>query len=258
MADAVRCPGCGYVYWSRYYENWATCAKCGSDNDVFLKEGEDQPLLVSSGVIFQTIPYDLEKWGHLNPGVKKEKSKTKPKLFNRYTALTKVMETEKFTFFWSGTFSQWHPSPFQIEDIWFNCAEQHMMAGKALLFGDIKTLKKIMDAVEPIDQKRYGRQVINFVKERWDANAKSIVYNGNYAKFTQNEDLKKELLATAGTTLVEASPEDTVWGIGLRKDDPLAQNRATWHGTNWLGEVLTEVRDHLIQKGDVCITKKNL
>lgn len=153
------------------------------------------------------------------------------------------MENEKFTFFWSGVFSQWHPSPFQVKDIWYNCAEQYMMAEKARLFGDTETLRKIMNTIEPVDQKRYGREVKNFVTETWDADARYIVFNGNFAKFTQNEDIKKELLATAGTTLVEASPEDTIWGIGLRKEDPRAQNRATWKGTNWLGEVLTEIRD---------------
>lgn len=159
------------------------------------------------------------------------------------------MKTEKFTFFWSGTFSQWHPSPFMVDAIWYNCAEQYMMAEKAKLFHDTKKFQMILNAIEPVDQKRYGRLVENFVKETWDANAKNIAYKGNYAKFTQNENMKKELLATAGTTLVEASPEDTIWGIGLRKEDPRALNRDTWKGTNWLGQTLTEVREHIIKEG---------
>ena len=155
---------------------------------------------------------------------------------------------EKFTFFWSGPFSQWHPSPFQIKDTWYNCAEQYMMAEKARIFEDPHTRNKIMSAIEPSDQKRYGREVKNFNQERWDKLAKGIVYMGNFAKFTQNEDLKKILLATAGTTLVEASPKDRIWGIGLRKEDPRAQDRSTWQGENWLGEVLTTVRDDIIRR----------
>jgi len=124
-----------------------------------------------------------------------------------------------------------------------------MMAEKAKLFHDTKKFQMILNAIEPVDQKRYGRLVENFVKETWDANAKNIGYKGNYAKFTQNENMKKELLATAGTTLVEASPEDTIWGIGLRKEDPRALNRDTWKGTNWLGQTLTEVREHIIKEG---------
>ena len=155
---------------------------------------------------------------------------------------------EKFTFFWSGPFSNWMPSPFQIEGVWYNCAEQWMMAEKARLFKDEATLRKIMSAVDPREQKAYGRQVSGFDKEKWDAVARDIVYKGCRAKFEQNSDLARDLFATAGTTLVEASPEDCIWGIGLRKTDPLAQNRETWRGKNWLGETLTKIRDDLMKK----------
>jgi hypothetical protein len=155
---------------------------------------------------------------------------------------------EKFTFFWSGPFSQWHPSPFQIDGIWYNCAEQYMMAEKAKLFGDNETHQRIMSSTEPYDQKRYGRMVQNFNPKIWEKQARDIVYRASYAKYTQNEYLKKELLATAGTTLVEASPEDRIWGIGLRKTDVRAQKRETWAGTNWLGEILTKVRDKIIEE----------
>jgi len=155
---------------------------------------------------------------------------------------------EKFTFFWSGPFSNWHPSPFVIDGIVYNCSEQFMMADKARMFGDTNSLNRIMSAVDPSDQKRYGRNVQNFVKEKWDAVARDIVYQGCYAKFTQNADLKKELIATVGTTLVEASPEDCIWGVGLRKNDPRAQKRETWLGTNWLGEILTKVRDQIMKE----------
>jgi ribA/ribD-fused uncharacterized protein len=155
---------------------------------------------------------------------------------------------EKFTFFWSGPFSQWHPSPFEIDGVSYNCCEQWMMASKARLFNDQETLKKIMSAVMPSDQKRYGREVRGFDKEKWDAVARDFVYQGNYAKFTQNPDLESVLMATVGTTLVEASPEDCIWGIGLRKTDPRAKDRKTWRGTNWLGEMITKVREDLLKE----------
>ena len=153
---------------------------------------------------------------------------------------------EKFTFFWSGVFSNWYSSPFEIDGIWYSTSEQFMMAEKARLFNDEQTLAKIMSTVDPADQKRYGREVKGFNKDKWEAVARDIVYKGCLAKFSQNEDLKKVLLNTVGTTLVEASPEDKIWGIGLRKDDPRAKNRATWLGTNWLGECLNRVRDILL------------
>jgi ribA/ribD-fused uncharacterized protein len=116
------------------------------------------------------------------------------------------------------------------------------------MFGDYAIADRIMSAVDPADQKRYGRQVTGFDKDKWDAAARDIVYKGCYAKFSQNPDLKKKLLATVGTTLVEASPEDRIWGIGLSKTDPRAKNRSTWRGTNWLGETLIKVRDKLIEE----------
>jgi ribA/ribD-fused uncharacterized protein len=105
-----------------------------------------------------------------------------------------------------------------------------------------------MSTTDPREQKKIGREVKNFDKKKWDQKVKDIVFRGNMAKFTQNEDLKKKLLATAGTTLVEASPHDKIWGIGLAETDPKAQKRETWLGTNWLGEVLTEVREAIIEE----------
>jgi ribA/ribD-fused uncharacterized protein len=123
-----------------------------------------------------------------------------------------------------------------------------MMAEKARMFEDSINLAHIMTSVKPKDQKAYGRKVVGFNKAIWDKEAKNIVYKGNYAKFNQNLDLKKKLLATEGTTLVEASPVDCIWGIGLKADDPRARQRETWLGTNWLGETLTKVRDNIIKE----------
>ena len=142
---------------------------------------------------------------------------------------------EKFTFFWSGPYSNWHPSPFQIDNVWYNCGEQWMMKQKANLFGDAETGAKIMSAVDPREQKAYGRQVKNFDKAKWDAVARDLVFKGCFAKFDQNEDLKKTLLSTVGTTLVEASPEDKIWGIGLRKGPVpgnMARHKLAWRNAH--------------------------
>jgi ribA/ribD-fused uncharacterized protein len=154
---------------------------------------------------------------------------------------------EKFTFFWGGEFSQWYPSRFMIGGVIYNCAEQYMMAKKADLFGDHEMWEKIMNSTSPREQKALGRGIANFNPEVWNANCKQFVKEANIAKFTQNNNLYDVLMSTVGTTLVEASPEDKIWGIGLAHDDPRAQNRATWEGTNWLGEIITEVRDELIK-----------
>lgn len=154
-------------------------------------------------------------------------------------------DKEKFTFFWAGTFSQWAESPFKIDGVAFNTAEQFMMYKKALLFNDFVQAGRIMATSNPRNQKQLGREVIGFDKDRWEQHCKQFVYQASFAKFTQNPKMMAELLATEGTTLVEASPEDKIWGIGLAEDNPKAQSRDTWEGTNWLGEILTEVRNKI-------------
>lgn len=153
---------------------------------------------------------------------------------------------ERFTFFWSGPFSQWHGCRFVVDGRAYNCAEQYMMHQKAVLFGDAEAAGRIMQASHPREQKALGRKVRSFDATRWSAAARDIVFAGNWAKFTQDERLKAALLATRGTTLVEASPHDAIWGIGLAETDPRALDRSTWQGTNWLGQVLTAVREAIL------------
>jgi len=155
---------------------------------------------------------------------------------------------ERFTFFWAGPFSQWHRSPFTLDGQVYVTAEQYMMAEKARLFGDEETLERILATSNAREQKALGRRVRGFETGAWNAVARDIVYCGNRAKFTTHRDLLALLLETAGTTIVEASPLDTIWGIGLAADDPAASDRTQWRGTNWLGEVLTRLRDALIEE----------
>ena len=156
-----------------------------------------------------------------------------------------------FTFFWQGgsPFSQWHRSDFVVDGFQYTCAEQYMMHRKALLFEDKEIAQQIMQAgYNPKEHKALGRKVKNFDPGMWEAQARVVVYNGNKAKFTQNPKLKEQLEATKGTLLVEASPYDKIWGIGLEKTDPRAHDRSTWNGKNWLGQVLTQLRYDLIKE----------
>jgi len=152
---------------------------------------------------------------------------------------------ERFTFFWHGPFSQFYPSCFNVEGVNYNCSEQYMMFKKALLFADMTAAKKIIAESNPAKLKKLGRAVKNFDKLKWEDVAREIVFQGNLAKFSQNDGLREYLLTTKSTTLVEASPFDKIWGIGLSAEDPRAISRETWQGTNWLGEILTLIRDNL-------------
>jgi ribA/ribD-fused uncharacterized protein len=153
---------------------------------------------------------------------------------------------ETFTFFWKHRLSQWHCSPFVIGGVTFNYAEQYMMFAKALLFGDREAAERIRIAETPREHQAIGREVRGFDESVWVLFREGIVYAGNHARFSQNPEQRELLFSTRGTTLVEASPHDRVWGIGLTAEDPRAQDRSQWLGLNLLGKALTQVREALL------------
>ena len=163
----------------------------------------------------------------------------------------------KYLFFWGhqpsksgettkSCFSQWWVSDFRINEITYKSAEQYMMAEKARLFHDDETLKKIIECKSPAAAKALGRQVKNFNQVIWETNRFEIVKTANYYKFNQNKKLKDFLLHTKKRILVEASPVDPIWGIGMAQDHNNASNPKKWRGLNLLGFALMEVRDELI------------
>lgn len=144
--------------------------------------------------------------------------------------------------------SQWWQVDFEINNISYKSAEHYMMAEKARLFKDKKTLQKILQCKTPTEAKKLGRQVLNFIPSEWEQNRYEIVKEANWCKFSQNEPLFSFLQATKNRILVEASPIDNIWGIGLAKDHGDAQNPELWRGLNLLGFALMEVRDELLKK----------
>lgn len=149
--------------------------------------------------------------------------------------------------FYGGPFSQWYHSDFVVDGVWFSTAEQYMMYKKSLIFHDYENCANIMSTDEPSEQKAYGRLVQNFNKQLWERYCKQIVYDGNYAKFTQNHKLLRELLSTGDKEFVEASPTDIIWGCGLKETNNLIYDKKNWKGKNWLGEILTQLRNNLKQ-----------
>jgi ribA/ribD-fused uncharacterized protein len=164
----------------------------------------------------------------------------------------------KYLFFWGHQpsndgsiiktcLSQWWKADFTINTDTYCCMEQYMMAEKARLFEDNETLEKIMKSKNPKQIKNLGRQVKNFDEYLWVKNRYSIILNGNYAKFIQNEDLRQFLIGTKDRVLVEASPYDKIWGIGMSADEENIENPLSWNGSNLLGFALMEVRYELIK-----------
>jgi ribA/ribD-fused uncharacterized protein len=154
-------------------------------------------------------------------------------------------------YFWGhkgkkGCLSQWHEdSPFDIDGITYKTAEHWMMASKARLFGDEQSERVIIACNHPRDVKDIGRAVKRFDAKMWDEYKFDFVVQGNIAKFKQNPDILRFLKSTGNKILVEASPYDRVWGIGMHCTDKGIENPKNWKGENLLGFALMEVREQL-------------
>ena len=165
-------------------------------------------------------------------------------------------ERIKFLLFWGhqpakdlsitqSCFSQWWPARFEADHVSYPTAEHWMMAEKARLFNDDEIRSRIMDARSPAEAKKLGRLIRHFDPLVWDDQKFEVVTQGNYYKFQQHAALRDFLINTGERILVEASPVDPVWGIGLAADDPKSENPLLWKGQNLLGFALMEVRDRL-------------
>ncbi|MEN7548205.1 NADAR family protein [Rapidithrix thailandica] len=170
--------------------------------------------------------------------------------------INQQQKTIKYLFFWghqpaqdgsisASCLSQWWQASFIVEGISYPTAEHWMMAEKARLFKDMEILEKIIRASGPAEAKKLGRKVKNFDQHLWEAQRYDIVKEGNFHKFSQHPTLKTFLLGTVGRVLVEASPVDRIWGIGMAKRDKGVENPEQWKGLNLLGFALMEVREML-------------
>lgn len=149
-----------------------------------------------------------------------------------------------FEFFWGfeSMFSQWYPSEFQVGGNVYKTAEHFMMAEKARLFKDRKSWELILKSPTPKEAKSIGRKVNNFDQATWDQNKFRLVTTGSVAKFMSTRELKSKLVKTRDKILVEASPYDKIWGIGMSSDNPMAKVPSQWNGENLLGLSLMRAR----------------
>lgn len=151
----------------------------------------------------------------------------------------KLTIRDGFALFWREWPSNWEASPFNIGEVRYNCVEQWMMAEKARTFGDFDSLRAIMDASHPREQKSLGRTVANYNEERWSKVRFDVVVMGTVEKYRQNPHLKALLLAVPpDVQFVEASPYDRIWGIGMDEHDPRSTDPAKWLGLNLLGKAI--------------------
>ncbi|WP_069885782.1 NADAR family protein [Streptomyces luteocolor] len=141
--------------------------------------------------------------------------------------------------------SQWWPSPFTVDGVSYATAEHWMMAGKARLFGDADAERTVLAARTPAEAKNAGRLVRGFDEATWERERFGIVAEGSVHKFTSDPALREFLVGTGRRVLVEASPLDRVWGVGLAADDPRIGDPAKWRGPNLLGFALMEARERV-------------
>ena len=147
-----------------------------------------------------------------------------------------------------GCLSQWWPSPFKIGEQVYPTAEHFMMYSKATLFEDEEIARQILETESPKEVKALGRKVENFDSQLWMEHRFAIVLRANLAKFSQNEDLKKYIFTTGNAILVEASPTDKIWGIGLDEEAARQVSPQDWDGLNLLGFALMRTRS-LLESG---------
>lgn len=161
-----------------------------------------------------------------------------------------MKSTDTMVIFYTNYFSNFHKCKFMENGIIFNCTEQYFMYYKALTFADKNNTNeniaaKILQTTDPFEIKRLGREVRDYDDGLWSAIRYGIMLRGNILKYTQNTDLMIKLSSTGNKTLVEASPTDTIWGVGLAEKDPLILDSNNWTGQNLLGKCLMEVRTRL-------------
>ncbi len=151
--------------------------------------------------------------------------------------------TDTHVYFWGDpTLSNWGPAEFKYKDNHFWNSEQAFMWEKATCFSDFETAKEILKTKNPREAKDLGRQVKNYNEETWAKYRYDAMREVCIAKFTQNPDRLETLLSTGDKTIVEASPHDTVWGVGLHWTDEKILDEKNWKGQNLLGKVLMDVR----------------
>ena len=150
-----------------------------------------------------------------------------------------MKETDTAIYFWGGIFSNFYPLAGGSVT-----SEKFFMMSKAILFNDEPSLKKIAMSASPMAAKRLGRKVKNFNPEVWDKMKEPAMMSALMHKFAISPDFQVSLKESGNKLLVEASPDDSIWGIGFSEHDAEG-NEANW-GQNLLGKCLMELRDGML------------
>ncbi|MBQ7184903.1 MAG: NADAR family protein [Clostridia bacterium] len=152
----------------------------------------------------------------------------------------------------NGYLSNWYKSPFELDGVRFSSAEQYIMYRKCVIFGDEASASAVLDTEDTAEQQAIGRKAAGYIDMVWAGMRQQTAFRGLYAKFSQNDDLKKKLLDTGDAWLVECARSDTVWACGIRLDDEARFDAENWRGQNLLGSTLMQVREALKNGSGPC------
>jgi len=156
-----------------------------------------------------------------------------------------MITNSKYVFFWAGEFSNWHNAKIEYKGEKFANTEQAYMWEKALHFDDYEIAELILNEPNPKENKKLGRQVKGFNAAEWLNVSFDLMLEINRAKYSQHESLKWQLINTGDRLLVEASPFDEIWGIGLTAAEAVNTPEEEWPGMNLLGKCLTKLRGEI-------------
>ena len=160
--------------------------------------------------------------------------------------------TDTHIYFWGSHFSNFWLCPIYatpdcaVTGFRYNCAEQLYMVEKAMFFNDHDSALMMCYCPDGKSVKALGRKVKNFDQDEWNKVSYDKMLIACRGKYTQNKNLVEELINTKNKVMVESSPSDKIWGVGLHESDDRILNESNWTGENRLGKVLMQIRSELI------------
>ena len=132
---------------------------------------------------------------------------------------------------------------FTVDNVVYRSNEHYYQSQKCIEMEKRDTYQKVMKAKTGHDAITLGRKVE--APTEWTySRGVSIMEKGATAKF-QVEECRDFLLSSSG--IIAEATTNGYWGIGIDIGPPEALDMEQWHGSNLMGEVLTNLRDRLIE-----------
>ncbi len=165
--------------------------------------------------------------------------------------LKSSVEPVAICFFWrphlrNGWMSNWSNHAIAESGVRFATCEHYIMYHKAQIMGDAAMAARVIGVPTPAAAKALGRRVANFDERKWEQQRADVALRAVKLKAEQHPVLRVQLLLTQGQHIAEASPYDSIWGIGCSDADPRAGDPSKWPGLNILGKAWMHARVSLL------------